>query len=231
MGEHWYTKTGESAYGYSVDDARKKSLYPSVTTILGVLAKPGLEYWKQEQAVITSLKIPKESSEDDKTYAKRVLKEFRENQFSATVGTMIHDFCEKLHNPMIDGYEEICKKIRDWQASNIAKFVAEESFTYDDIGYGGRIDCYGIDVNGKRFILDYKTQAPKKGELTVYDEWIYQLAAYSKGDTSIRHISVMISSDKDQPILETHEWSKEAIEDGYRVFNAAKVVWYSKNRF
>jgi len=56
---HWYTKDGEPAYtieradgkGFrntTLRDAKKLGLLPSVTTILGVAAKPGLQNWLQQ---------------------------------------------------------------------------------------------------------------------------------------------------------------------------------------
>ena len=59
--EHWYDKTGEAAYtvvgsngkerNTNLKDARKHGYVPSVTTILGVAAKPPLENWKINQAL------------------------------------------------------------------------------------------------------------------------------------------------------------------------------------
>ena len=50
---HWYTKTGEPMYtivgangkerNTTLADAKKLDLVPSVTTILGIVAKPALE--------------------------------------------------------------------------------------------------------------------------------------------------------------------------------------------
>lgn len=226
---HWYNKNGEPDYGHTVKKAIEKGLYPSVTTILGVLDKPGLNYWKQEQCILTADKNKRFEDEDDKTYSKRVMALFGKNQFSASVGTMIHAFCENKADPLIIGYDDVCTAIRSWQNENLSNGIVEESFTYEECGYGGRIDWYGFDRKGRKVILDYKTQGPKKGALTVYDEWIYQLSAYSKADIELRHLSIVISSDNSLPLVMCHEWTKEEIVHGYEVFNAAKTIWYRKN--
>jgi hypothetical protein len=54
---HWYTQEGEPMYtiigangkerNTTLRDAKKEGLVPSVTTIMGVVAKPALETWKQ----------------------------------------------------------------------------------------------------------------------------------------------------------------------------------------
>jgi hypothetical protein len=58
---HWYRQDGGPQYTVkakdgsdrptTLRDARKLNLVPSVTTILKIAAKPGLEAWKQEQMV------------------------------------------------------------------------------------------------------------------------------------------------------------------------------------
>ena len=56
---HWYTQEGEPMYtiigangkerNTTLRDAKKENLVPSVTTILGMIAKPSLENWKINQ--------------------------------------------------------------------------------------------------------------------------------------------------------------------------------------
>jgi len=59
-GGHWYTATGEARHtmpkadgsgdrNTTLRDAKKHRLIPSVTTLLGMFAKPGLDRWKQDQ--------------------------------------------------------------------------------------------------------------------------------------------------------------------------------------
>ena len=53
---HWYTQEGEPMYtivgangkerNTTLRDAKKDNLVPSVTTVLSLVAKPGLENWK-----------------------------------------------------------------------------------------------------------------------------------------------------------------------------------------
>ena len=61
---HWYSKDGSPRYtiegktgvrATTLRDARKHDLVPSVTTILNLLAKPGLDNWKQEQVLLSAL--------------------------------------------------------------------------------------------------------------------------------------------------------------------------------
>ena len=59
---HWYAADGTPAYriigkngkerNTTVRDARERNLVPSVTTVLGLVAKPGLNTWLQQQVLL-----------------------------------------------------------------------------------------------------------------------------------------------------------------------------------
>jgi len=66
---HWYDKEGKPAYtvigangkkrATNLRDARKLNLVPSVTTVMNVAAKPALENWKINQALMAALTLPR----------------------------------------------------------------------------------------------------------------------------------------------------------------------------
>ncbi len=65
---HWYAADGSPAYriigkngkerNTTVKDARERNLVPSVTTVLGLVAKPGLNTWLQQQVLLAALTLP-----------------------------------------------------------------------------------------------------------------------------------------------------------------------------
>ena len=68
---HWYfqdgrpchqvqAKSGNGLRDATLRDARTLGLYPSVTSILNIIAKPQLEAWKQEQGIIAALTLPRQ---------------------------------------------------------------------------------------------------------------------------------------------------------------------------
>ena len=71
---HWYDHNGEPMYtiigangkerNTTLRDAKKEKLVPSVTTIIGIAAKPSLENWKITQALEGSLNV----DNDDPVY-------------------------------------------------------------------------------------------------------------------------------------------------------------------
>ena len=64
---HWYAADGSPAYkiigkngkerNTTVRDARERNLVPSVTTVLGLVAKPGLSNWLQQQVLLSLIHI------------------------------------------------------------------------------------------------------------------------------------------------------------------------------
>ena len=71
---HWYFPDGTPIHEVpradgkgtrptSLRDARKLGLFPSVTNVLGVIAKPALDAWKQEQAILAALTLPRNEGE------------------------------------------------------------------------------------------------------------------------------------------------------------------------
>jgi hypothetical protein len=97
-------KSGGGERNTTLADARKLNLYPSVTTILKILAKPALELWKQEQVALAVLTTPRKEGEADDAFVKRVLHEEeqqeQEARAAADLGTQIHDAIEGYFSGM-----------------------------------------------------------------------------------------------------------------------------------
>jgi len=80
---HWYTRNGEPMYqiegangkirNTTLRDARKHNLVPSVTTILNVAAKPGLDNWKLQQVLLAALTLPRNEGEPEGAYIDRII--------------------------------------------------------------------------------------------------------------------------------------------------------------
>ena len=85
-GGHWYTSEGKAMHtmplakgdgerNTTLRDAKKLGLYPSVTTLLGLFAKPGLDRWKQDQLLNIAFSNPPKAGESYEDYANRCLVE------------------------------------------------------------------------------------------------------------------------------------------------------------
>lgn len=248
---HWYTKDGKPMYTVSkkdgtprnttLADARKMDLVPSVTSILGVIAKPALDAWKQEQAILSALTLPRNPDESDQDFARRVVADSKEQiGVAADLGSQVHAYVEELlagGNPeAVKGVEASCEAVKRWIAEHVELGgMIEAPFAIS--GYGGRIDFVG-QVDGELTVIDWKSQSVKPGkEPNYYETWELQLCAYAHawellapiGETFEvkRRLSVVISTNPDNPGV----WYKEWDEDRMPEFRAALTLWKWQNGF
>lgn len=193
LSSHWYKPDGRPAYDATLRDARKQPLYPSVTQVIGQLAKPAVEAWAVNLMSETCFGNPArdgwgdhESLED---YRERIEPIYQHKRNEAAIaGSAIHDFAEGCMNGKklypVEGYETQCENLAAWVDENIGAANCEETFACVDaegFGYGGRIDAYGFLKDGRRFLLDFKTQNMKGKKIPAYyPEWKYQLSAYAE---------------------------------------------------
>jgi len=78
-------------------DARKLNLLPSVTNIIGVIAKPELTAWLQEQAVMAALTLPRLPGETEDAFARRVVEDsLTTRDGAADFGTAFHHGAERV---------------------------------------------------------------------------------------------------------------------------------------
>src|SRR5262250_1044469 len=103
---HWYLqdgrpfheiakKDGSGNRPVTLADARKVLAFPSVTNVLGVLAKPGLDAWKIEQGIMAALTLPRREDEALDSFAHRVVTDMSAQvENAAEFGTAIHHACE-----------------------------------------------------------------------------------------------------------------------------------------
>ena len=85
---HYYYRDGTPAYtvigkngkerATTLRDARAEGLLPSVTTILQVVAKPGLVNWMIDQAVLAALTGTRLENESDEAFIARIKREAKE---------------------------------------------------------------------------------------------------------------------------------------------------------
>lgn len=243
---HWYTRKGEPMYqiegangkirNTTLRDARKHDLVPSVTTVLNVAAKPGLEKWKLQQVLFAALTLPKRDQESETDYLDRILDDSREQaKAAADVGTQIHAAIQNFYEdksgyPYANYVGPIDAKI--CQNFGQQKWICEQSFAHES-GYGGKVDMYAASIDDPKagIILDVKTKEffdPDKVE--AYDDHLMQLAAYRMGlgMTDARCANVFVS--RGIPgMVKIIEWSPEDLNRGWQMFSNLLGFWQLKN--
>jgi hypothetical protein len=212
-------------------DARKHGFLPSVTTILGMMAKPGLEAWKMNQMMMAALTLPRADGEPEDQFIARIQKDSKEQaKQAAERGTAIHESLEKFYSGVMTsehakhqvGVDQAIK-----EAFGSPQWHTETSFA-TKYGYGGKLDLYSKD--GEGFVLDFKTKEFKDGgDIVLYDELPMQLVAYARGleIPNARCANVFVSVT--QPgLVWVNEWSREELDRAWKMFDALLIFWYAK---
>ena len=243
---HWYTRDGVPQYtveakkggqrATTLRDARTMNLVPSVTTILGVAAKPALLAWMQQQVLMAALTLPKVDSETEEQYIARIIHDSKEQgRAAADAGTDIHASIQGFYENRPTGnhkasvsacVQAINNHFGDWG------WVSERSFAHD-LGFGGKCDLFvPADERGDGFVIDVKTKEfsdPAKVE--GYDEHLMQLAAYrvGLGCPKARCANVFVSRSVPGLVV-VKEWSLEDLDRGWLMFIHLLSFWQLKNK-
>ena len=179
-------------------DARKLNLYPSVTTILGIMDKGALTSWKINQAVLASLTCPRKDDETEKAWVYRVIHQDATEgaKAAAEEGTRIHNVLEDYYNgqtPHIDD-AGIVQAVTHAIKAEIGDYgwIPEETSVHAEQGYAGTVDLHSPD-----WVLDFKTKDGDLEKVQCYDDHYRQLAAYreSLGLPEAQCANVFISRD------------------------------------
>jgi ATP-dependent exoDNAse (exonuclease V) beta subunit len=163
--------------------------YPSVTTVLGIQSKAGLEAWKKRVGEAEAQKISTQA---------------------ATRGTAIHTLAEDYLNNKPDwnakampanifSFNQI-KPILDKRIDNI--WFQEAPLYSDYLQTAGRVDCIA-EFDGKLSIIDFKTsrKAKKREWIKGYfmQESFYAVAFEERVGKPIKQLVTIITVDGDEP--------------------------------
>ena len=249
-GGHWYDAeakprhtmplaSGEGERNTTLRDARKHNLIPSVTTLLGLFAKPGLDRWKQDQLLRIAHENPPLDEESFEDYADRclVLHE-KPVADAADFGTRIHDAIEKFFegDPIDDELLPYVKPAFDWKQENQLRFIEREKTMVNlEEGFAGTVDIVGLGANQEKFVIDWKTRKTKKGvKVSSYDFQIHQIAAYAAtywGADAVDAEQVFGAnaylSSTEPGRFEVIKYSPSELKDAWAVFKSACAIWRS----
>jgi len=233
---HWYDLKGNPAYtitgskgqerNTTLRDARKVGLVPSVTTILSVLAKPGLERWKMIQLLQSALTLPKLEGESLDGYAERVIADSQEQGKKARdLGTGIHGSIERYflglsydNKSRVAAALDVLPQGQEWSA--------EKSFS-SHFGFGGK-----CDLHSENWVIDFKTKEFSEVDgLKIWDEHAMQLAAYryGLGKHSARCAICYVSTISD--IAHLIEIGEEELARGWAMFYHTLSLWIEQKKY
>ena len=181
---HWYAKDGTPTYevpkasggmkSATIADARKLDLCPSVTSVIGVMSKPGLERWIRRQIVLAAITTDRERNESDEEFVARILRDSgEEGRKAANLGTDIHDgLSDWLINdkPPVGDIYHIARPAKEWCDKYVKSIVSSERSFCNGL-WGGRLDLECVLLNDGKCvdaIIDFKSQKTKNGKFAAY---------------------------------------------------------------
>lgn len=218
----------------TLKDAKSRGLYPSTTSILSIINKPGLEVWKLEQCLLSALTLPRLHEEMDDQFAKRVAEDMKvQVRKAADRGTKIHRAIERylnrypiyLEDELVPCFEPVMK----WLDAEVEEVImAEQVLMHQEEQYAGTVDLIAILKSYGPCIVDFKT---KSGEASFYLEWNLQLSSYRAAyfnshpkASPVGLLSVVVASQEPRPV-EVHQWPEEDAEATLEAFNAAHTLF------
>lgn len=235
---HWYDESGNPCHfqtkkdggsrATTLRDARKLNLYPSVTEILNIVAKPALTNWLVNQAYLAALTLPQREGESLDDFKKRAeIDAKKEALQAAELGSEIHNDIERLfkgQKPFVHGVSALAVYdfVVDYTGLHDG-WIAEQTFA-SNLGYGGMVDLHHPDG----WVIDYKTKDFAEPEKKMaYDENAMQLSAYAHGIgiPNAKKMNIFVS--RTHPgVIAHHEWE----EDYFPHFRCLLHYWQlSKN--
>ena len=251
---HWYLQDrtpfheveradGKGLRSVTLRDARKVRAYPSVTNVLGVLAKPGLDAWKQEQAILAALTLPRNEGESEDEFARRVVSDMGEQvQHAADLGTQIHAACEVYAQskalPESADVRRLFEPVREWFDTEVERIASVEAVVaHHEFGYAGTVDLVAkLKSTGGWAVVDFKTQKVRRDAKGVvkpsfYETWPLQLEAYrqailhsGEGKQPTDIVSLVIGSTEPVPVT-PKLWPREEHTAYWKAFTNARNLW------
>lgn len=246
---HWYQRDGAPMHTVpsakdgtprptTLRDARKLNLMPSVTNILGVIAKPELINWLQEQAVLAALTLPRIAGESEDEFARRVVEDSHNTRDKAAdFGTAFHAGAEQVaHALAVDAEHPAAAWLHHycaWYRRNVVTLRWTEAVLVNhNLGYAGTADLL-IDhaVHGP-CLVDLKTMKLKPGyKAKPYSTWCYQLAAYRKAlCLPVKCLNLIVNSVEPSAPVE-HVWTEAELDEGWQAFISAHRLWAIEKQY
>ena len=235
---HWYGPNAEPRHDATLREARKETLYPSVTSVLSIKEKPLLTNWKIGQMVAQALTMTRNPGENDYMFLKRVEEADKiERAKAPDLGTAVHAELARYITTHTRSQMEIdIEPAIAWISEHVLVPEKCEVRFVSPWGFGGCIDYEGVIDNRPAF-ADWKTQAVKLDKAgnpnpAFYDEWCWQLAAYSHKSKDTRyHDLYNVIIDTARPGCYVQKWEEEDVQRGWQGFQGLLEAWCADRKY
>lgn len=229
---HWYAEDGSPRHDADLRIARKERLFPSVTSVLAIKEKPQLTNWKIGQMVAQALTMERRPGENDYLFIQRVKEaDEAERAKAPDLGTVVHaEIARYITTHERTKMDIDIEPVFAWISEHVMVPEKCEVRFVSSFGYGGCIDYIGV-VDGRPAIIDWKTQAVKKSP-GFYDEFCWQLAAYSRAEKAYRQYDLYsVIIDTAHKGCYPQKWDAGDVQRGWTGFQGLLEAWFADRKY
>jgi len=227
-------------------DARKMNLLPSVTTVMKIIVKEGLDSWKAEQLLMAADAYRRPPQMPFEDWAREISSRSKNIvEIAANTGVRTHKAIEDYLNhhtiPRDPALWSTFRPARQWIDANVAE-VHRAEFTVLGDGYAGTLDLWATVRGAGERVVDFKTRnwADDKKKPNVYDEDGTQLAGYRRalcgalphGATTgeMGMMSVVISTQSEREVF-ARDFTIDDIRHFEKMWRALFELWITKKKY
>ena len=225
-------------------------LFPSVTSVLNVLDKPGIKNWAVSQTIqhaVEELVDVQEKAGERPLTSKELHHAVHKSKEASNValqkagdfGTRAHDAIDQLiagkrgeEVQVEDDVKQVVDNFWDWwMSSGVTLDPRGDTMVFSPkYGYAGALDALALTADGKLMVCDWKTSN------AVYESHIIQVAAYAKAveenllaagfsaeDAKVERACV-VRFDKEKNGFEVHD--VDNIDAAFGAFKAALYLFH-----
>mgnify|MGYP003633656338 FL=1 len=223
---------------------KKRRVYPSVTTVLGIVKDSFLDsIYKPRMITQLAREFPNLVWQDIErlTYGTRehpiTGDTIESSEFGTTVHKVIEDHVEygflgADDRPKPSVWDQWAMPFIEWiQAEGVSPIACERIIASNQVKIAGSVDFIGHDSDGKVFLADYKCRTNTGGKAKTYDKDCQQLAIESfmlMKEHSLDYLpacrSVIVDCDTQKHYHK--EWNDKQMQRGIRVAKkCAELYW------
>ena len=212
------------------------ALVPSVSAILAMEAKPALENWKVDQALLAAVTLPRQPDETDDLFIIRAKEDSREQARKARErGTAIHAAIQGAFEGKPVTAEDLpyVEPVQRWLSELYGVTTGEtESSFASPLGYGGKADFLHREIP---LVLDYKCKdfdEDKDAKELAWPEHAMQLAAYRQGfevpDADCVNVFVSTS---EPGLIRLRKWEGDELAENWEAFLCLLKLYKIRKHF
>ena len=240
---HWYSREGEPCHfvkgkngktrATTLRDARKHGWMPSVTSVLDILAKPGLDNWKINKTIEAAATVDRSFADVDVWKAKVIEESKRETIEASERGSRIHDMLESCFKKELEPTGDDASIFHAVDAL-LKVNCGEQNWRSEEVvcnlhkGYGGMIDLVSDE-----WVIDFKTKEFTTGSKQLaYESMAYQLIAYERAlPAPPKRIANVFISANNPGVVVFHEWDKDEFNRYWTIFESSLTVWKNVKKY